>query len=126
MKRIALFAGTTEGRRIAEYAAASGIHMDVYCATEYGTSLMPASEYLHPFSGRRDASMIREALRSRETGLCVDATHPYARVITQTLRDVCEGEGIRCLRVIRESCERFLRMPGRLLSIWPAGKERSS
>ena len=104
MKRIALFAGTTEGRRIAEYAAASGIHMDVYCATEYGTSLMPASEYLHPFSGRRDASMIREALRSRETGLCVDATHPYARVITQTLRDVCDREGIRCLRVTRGSC----------------------
>ena len=63
MRRIALFAGTTEGRRIAEYAAASGIHMDVYCATEYGTSLMPASEYLHPFTGRLDASMIREALR---------------------------------------------------------------
>ena len=90
MKRIALFAGTTEGRRIAEYAAASGIHMDVYCATEYGTSLMPASEYLHPFTGRLDASMIREALRSRETGLCVDATHPYASEVSANIRKAAD------------------------------------
>lgn len=43
MKNILLFAGTTEGRLLAEYLIHQPVSLHVCVATEYGEKLLPSS-----------------------------------------------------------------------------------
>ena len=46
MEKILVFAGTIEGRKIAEFLNDNGISACVCVATEYGESLLPKGEHL--------------------------------------------------------------------------------
>ena len=94
-----LFGGTTEGREIAEIFAGTPLRMDVFVATEYGASLLPVSPNLTVHAGRKDAGQIEAVLRERKPGLCVDATHPYACIITKELSD---REAVWATRIIED------------------------
>ena len=99
MKKIVIFAGTTEGRRLSEILADAGIAHTVCVATEYGEIVMreqtkgiEAAETkgqplvsLH--RGRMDRQQMEEFLRNEGYEIVVDATHPYARVVTENIRD---------------------------------------
>ena len=52
MYKVLIFAGTIEGRSLAEYLAASGVPVLVSVATEYGASLMEESDFLRINSRR--------------------------------------------------------------------------
>ena len=97
MKKIVIFAGTTEGRRLSEILADAGIAHTVCVATEYGEIVMReqtdaeaagAKEQprvsLH--RGRMDRKQMEEFLCSEGYEIVVDATHPYAKVVTENLR----------------------------------------
>ena len=99
MTKALIFAGTTEGRRLAEFCAEKGIPADVSSATAYGAALLPAG--VGSLSGRLDAAGIRALLAADRYGIVIDATHPYAADITQTLRTVCGACGIPYARLIR-------------------------
>lgn len=167
---IFLFGGTTEGRKIAEAivevnrewaardAAACAAHesselpiaAEVYVATAYGASLLPAGPGITVHVGRLDAeemTALFEAARqtmgftSDETArqqlklmpddtegeleksespkskgrcgqaercqlsaslLVIDATHPYAAVVSENILTACAAAGVRCIRVERE------------------------
>ena len=45
MSRILIFAGTTEGRELAEVLSDSGVYSDVSVATEYGCMVMNESDF---------------------------------------------------------------------------------
>ena len=100
MDRILIFAGTTEGRRLAEFCAENGIPADASSATGYGASLLPKE--VGALSGRLDADEISCLLRTGQYGTVIDATHPYAADITRTLRAVCTACGMPYLRLLRE------------------------
>ena len=51
-KKIAIFAGTTEGRLLAERLAGSNVRADVFVATEYGKEEIPEAPNLHVYDGR--------------------------------------------------------------------------
>ena len=98
MKKIVIFAGTTEGRRLSEILADAGIAHTVCVATEYGEIVMreqtkgiEAAETkgqplvsLH--RGRMDRQQMEEFLRNEGYEIVVDATHPYARVVTENIQ----------------------------------------
>ena len=97
MKKIVIFAGTTEGRRLSEILADAGITHTVCVATEYGEIVMreqtdaeAARTKEQPFvslhRGRMDREQMEEFLRNEGYEIVVDATHPYARVVTENLR----------------------------------------
>ena len=98
MKKIVIFAGTTEGRRLSEILADAGIAHTVCVATEYGEIVMreqmegteAARAQEQPLvslhRGRMDRKQIEEFLRNEGYGIVVDATHPYAKVVTENLR----------------------------------------
>ena len=46
MNKICVFAGTTEGRRLAQLLAANGMDVTACVATEYGQTLLSPSECL--------------------------------------------------------------------------------
>lgn len=97
MKKIVIFAGTTEGRRLSEILADAGITHTVCVATEYGEIVMreqtdaeTARTKEQPFvslhRGRMDREQMEEFLRNEGYEIVVDATHPYARVVTENIQ----------------------------------------
>lgn len=125
---IVLFGGTTEGRKIAEAiaevnrawvahgdaaacdvseASSLPICAEVYVATAYGASLLPAGPGITVHVGRLDAAEMRvlfeEARQTSGQLLVIDATHPYAAVVSENILAACEAAGVHCIRVERES-----------------------
>lgn len=97
MKKIVIFAGTTEGRRLSEILADAGIAHTVCVATEYGEIVMreqtdadAAGAKEQPLvslhRGRMDRRQMEEFLCNEGYEIVVDATHPYAKVVTENLR----------------------------------------
>ena len=63
--KIAVFAGTTEGRVLASRLAGSQVAADVFVATEYGKEEIPKAENLHVHDGRVDEIQMEELFRKR-------------------------------------------------------------
>lgn len=122
---IFLFGGTTEGRKIAEAiaevnrewaahgdaaacdvseASSLPISAEVYVATAYGASLLPAGPGITVHVGRRDAAEMTALFENAPAPLLViDATHPYAAAVSENILSACAATGVRCLRVEREN-----------------------
>ena len=101
MTKALLFAGTTEGRQIAEGCRGKDIELTVSVATEYGETLIEPADNVHVVSGRKDGNGIAALIRDTGAELVIDATHPYAAEVTKTLKAVCEREQVEYLRVLR-------------------------
>ena len=114
-----IFAGTTEGRLLCEWASGAGIPARAYAATEYGGELLGELPAIEVHAGRLDdADMERELSGAR---IVVDATHPFATLASDNIRAASLAVGARCLRLARPvasiACAaRFLsENPGRVL-----------
>lgn len=101
MTKALLFAGTTEGRQIAEGCRGRDIELTVSVATEYGETLIDPADNIRMVSGRKDENGIAALIRETGAELVIDATHPYAAEVTKTLRAVCARAGVEYLRVLR-------------------------
>ena len=55
MNKVLLFAGTTEGKEVAEFCKGKNIDLTVSVATEYGEATMTEGENIKVISGRKDA-----------------------------------------------------------------------
>lgn len=105
MSEILIFGGTTEGRQLAEFCAANGIHAAVSTATEYGAGLLPHSEYIRELVGKLDEQEISELLANGDYSLIIDATHPFARNVSANIRTACVDNGKKYLRLLRDESE---------------------
>ena len=103
MLKAVLFAGTTEGRRIAEGCRGKKIELTVSVATEYGEALLAPADNVRVVTGRKDAAGIEALLEGTGAELVIDATHPYAEEVTRTLREVCSRTGTEYIRVLRDA-----------------------
>lgn len=99
MRGLVVFGGTTEGRRLSRALAAAGVPVTVSVATAYGAALEGAAEGLTVRTGRLEADGMAALLAG--AALCVDATHPYARLASANIRAACRMAGVRCLRLLR-------------------------
>lgn len=99
---VCLFAGTTEGRLLAQKLADLKIRADVYAATEYGKEQIEPGEGLSVFARRLTEPEMEEAFRMAGYGLVLDATHPYAREVSENIRRACEKTGVPMLRILRD------------------------
>ena len=101
--KILLFAGTTEGRLIAEHLAERNVSFDVSVTTAYGGDLLPFAKGVRVLEDRLDEEQMCTLLRREAYDLVLDATHPYAQEVSDNIRNACRKEEIRCIRVLRES-----------------------
>lgn len=110
MYDIFLFAGTTEGRvladRLKELGERNGrrrLQICCFTATEYGKSLISPGENLDVHSGRlTEADMVREIRENTaKDAVIIDATHPYAAAVTENIRKACAEAGREYIRVLR-------------------------
>ena len=97
-----LVAGTTEGRKLAT-ALAAFPDMEIYVsvATAYGAALLPQLPQVKILQQRMDAGAMRKFLQEQKPELVLDATHPYATVVTQTLQQACRKEQVEYQRIVR-------------------------
>ncbi|MCC8179611.1 MAG: precorrin-6A reductase [Planctomycetes bacterium] len=106
MKTIALFAGTTEGRAVAQRLAELPVAAIVCVATGYGAELLdglPAGMEVRV--GRLDADGMASLFRQRAVAAVVDATHPYATQVSENIAAAANLAGIPALRLARQGGE---------------------
>ena len=85
-KHVIIFAGTTEGRILANWLDDQpGITGVVCVATEYGAEVLTEESWLKHLKvhcGRLNEKEIEMFLEKEKPSLVIDATHPYARELT--------------------------------------------
>ncbi|MCR5089647.1 MAG: precorrin-6A reductase [Oscillospiraceae bacterium] len=101
--RFVIFSGTTEGRELSRLLAGEGARVTVCVATEYGSEEQGSCPGVQTLTG--PLSQEEKARLLEGAALCVDATHPYARHVTQSVREVCEQCGTPYCRLLRQPCE---------------------
>lgn len=101
-RRILIFAGTTEGRKLSEYLAQNGARLYICVATAYGESLLPKGENVTVSCKRLDSRQMQELIREYAPCLVVDATHPFACEVTRNIKTACTACGKEYLRLNRE------------------------
>ena len=87
MSKILIFAGTTEGRLLAEILDSNKIECDVCVATEYGSQMIKPTDYIVVHEGRLDAEAMKNLYIKANCDIVIDATHPYASVVTATIKE---------------------------------------
>ncbi len=103
MKKVIIFGGTTEGRRLAEYLAKAKVSV-VYCvATEYGKQPVEESDFLRIHSGRMDAKEMTRLYETQIPDCVVDATHPFAELVKKEIENsLFEYKELPFFRLARE------------------------
>lgn len=109
MKHILLFAGTTEGRILAEYLNTLKIATHACVATEYGEHLLLNLEYVETTSTRLTSDDMIALINQESFSAVIDATHPYATVVSANIQSACQETNTTYYRVIRESSELLIK-----------------
>lgn len=105
MDKILLFAGTTEGRNLAEFLEKNQIPAEVCVATQYGETLLEEGKYLHVHAGRLDETEMEQQIQKKQITLVIDATHPYAVIVSQNIRRACSRTGTEYIRLARKETD---------------------
>ena len=114
-KNIVLFAGTTEGRLLAEYLQELNQPFVICVATRYARDLLEdicrpdQAGCMEIRQGRLDVTEMEQMFDELRPGLVIDATHPYAVEVTRNIRIACSGR--KGLRLIRSNTFRSLTSP---------------
>lgn len=101
--RALIFGGTSEGRELAEYAAAHQVPVLVSVVSEYGESLLEENTYVRVHKGALDSGQMEQLMRRESPELVIDATHPYARIVSEQVESLCGKLSMAYRRVVRET-----------------------
>ncbi|SFU46633.1 precorrin-6Y C5,15-methyltransferase (decarboxylating) [Clostridium sp. DSM 8431] len=105
MFKVLLFAGTTEGRLIAEHLKNKKAQVIVSVATDYGKTLIEETPNIRISSSRLNKEEIKVFLEEEKVDFVIDATHPYAVEVSKNIKNACLELDKECLRVIRKEEE---------------------
>ena len=84
---VAVFAGTIEGRVACARLLEAGVSPDVYVASDYGAAVLRDLCGLHVYVGRLCEDEMIQRLKAYRAVL--DATHPYAAVVSANIEAAC-------------------------------------
>ena len=105
MSRIILFSGTSEGRQLSEALERAGVEHLVCVATSTGAEVMEHGMFARVHEGRLDAQQMKDLVQAEKAQILADATHPYADVVSRTIRECAQQLHIPYLRVLRKSAQ---------------------
>lgn len=103
MKQVLIFAGTTEGRELAEIFDRSNISCHICVATEYGSQRIKDTRNVTVHTGRLDGNAMKELMSDIKCDVVVDATHPYAVAVTSTIIESIKDTDIEYIRLLRDT-----------------------
>lgn len=129
MADIFLFAGTIEGKELAEALCKAGISVHAFTATEYGGALLEAgagetdaegtdttagdASLLTVTSERLDEKQMLVLMQEEKPRLVIDATHPYAVVVSDNIRLAAQEAALDLIRLQRQESETVMDLAGR-------------
>ncbi|MDD4321384.1 MAG: precorrin-6A reductase [Acidaminococcaceae bacterium] len=96
-----IIAGTSEGRKLIKYFANKNVELIVSVATEYGAQLIEPQENLTVKPSRMDCGAMESFLDKYKPCLVIDATHPFATIVTETIKKACTHTQSNYLRFLR-------------------------
>ena len=105
MKKILIFAGTTEGRQLSDWLCERQVQNTVCVATEYGEIVLKDNPCRRIQVGRKNAEEMRNMIREESYEVVIDATHPFAELVTEQIQEAVEGLNIVYYRLLRETEE---------------------
>ena len=105
MSKIVIFAGTCEGRKMSHWLCLNNIEHKVCVATEYGQQVLDKHPLAYVIKGRMDEEKMREFFIEDKTEIIIDATHPYATVVSENIKKATKNLDIKYMRLIREDAD---------------------
>ena len=90
---------------MAEFLNRHRLSAVVCAATEYGKCQILPGEYLDVRSERLNADEMVRLIQEEQICLVIDATHPYAVLVSENIRNACEQTETEYLRLLRPSGE---------------------
>lgn len=103
MKKVLIFSGTTEGRKLATALSGAKIEAVVCVATEYGKEVMPKLCGITVRQGRMNTEEMRLLMESGAFLAVVDATHPFATEVSKNIKGSAGETGLPYFRLKRET-----------------------
>ncbi|WP_326909650.1 precorrin-6A reductase [Sedimentibacter sp. MB31-C6] len=103
--RICIFGGTTEGRLFAKYLSQINLKADLFITTNYGQQFIENIKNIRIYQRRIDDKEMIYLFSNNKYDYVVDATHPFARIVTENLIKSTTYCNINYFRIIRESAE---------------------
>ncbi len=102
-KKIILFAGTNEGRKLCEFLTGHALEVTACVATEYGSLCLDNIPNLTVKEGRMSEPEIETIAIHYD--YIVDATHPYAKLISENIKAAADQLHKPYIRIVRPSSE---------------------
>lgn len=96
-----LIGGTSEGRALIKALANFDVELFVSVATDYGAELIEKQDNLTTLAERMDLEKMRAFLQEHKPACVIDATHPYATIVTATVQKACALGKTKYLRLLR-------------------------
>ncbi len=100
---VCIFGGTTEGRLLSEFLSELNIKVDLHIATEYGEQFVRDLKNANVHQSRLDKQQMIELFENNNFDCVVDATHPFAKIVSQNVREAAEHCSLKYYRIIREA-----------------------
>lgn len=100
---VCIFGGTSEGRLLAEFLSTSRIKADLYIATEYGQQFVKELKSVNIHQKRLNKEQMIELFQKNSFDCIVDATHPFAKIVSQNAKDAAECCNIKYYRIVRKT-----------------------
>jgi len=98
-----IIAGTSEGRNLIKYFANKDITLLVSVATDYGAQLIEPQANLTVTPARMDCAAMEAFIDLNKPCMVIDATHPFATIVTDTIKRACARKGAKYLRLLRSA-----------------------
>ncbi len=105
-KKVLVFAGTNEGREICEFLCENQIDTTACVATDYGRFCIENIAGLRILEGRLEQEEMQELMQGYD--YMVDASHPYAQIVSENIIQAymnCGNKNLKMIRILRESQE---------------------
>jgi precorrin-6A/cobalt-precorrin-6A reductase len=98
-----IIAGTSEGRKLIKYFADKKVNLLVSVATDYGAHLIEPQSNMTVKPERMDYAAMENFIKLKEPCMVIDATHPFATIVTATIKKACKATGVKYLRLLRQA-----------------------
>ncbi|MDW5298799.1 MAG: precorrin-6A reductase [Sedimentibacter sp.] len=102
---ICIFGGTTEGRLFAEFLSKKNIKADLFIATEYGQQFVKNIGNINVYQKRLDEKEMTNLFLKKKYDYVIDATHPFAKIVSENIIKSTYVSGTKHIRIIRNSYE---------------------
>lgn len=96
-----IIAGTSEGRNLIKSLKDVNVEIHVSVATEYGSALLEKQDNMIVHQDRMDLQAMKNFIALHNPLCVIDATHPYAVIVTDTVKKACGEMATKYIRVKR-------------------------